>query len=43
VNGDGRVDQIAAQRPQPGERSLLVSAREPILADDVGDQDRGVQ
>jgi hypothetical protein len=25
VNGDGRVDQVAAQRPQSGQCSILVS------------------
>jgi hypothetical protein len=38
---DRRIDQIAAQRPEPCERSLLIRAREPAVADDIGDHDRG--
>ncbi len=34
------INQIAAQRPEPRERSLLVGAGEPAVADDIGDQDR---
>jgi hypothetical protein len=37
VDGDGRLDQIAAQ---PSERALLVGPGEPAISDDVGDQDR---
>ena len=40
MHGDGRVDQIAAQRPQPRKRAILVGAGEPAVADDVGHQDR---
>ena len=40
MRGDGGIDQIAAQRPQPRQRAILVRAREPAVADDVGDQDR---
>ena len=40
MRGDGGIDQIAAQRPQPRQRSLLVRAGEPAVADDIGDQDR---
>jgi hypothetical protein len=40
AGGNGRVDQVAAQRPQPRERSLLVGAGEPAEAHDIGDQDR---
>ena len=40
MNGDGRVDQVAAQATQARERPLLVSAGEPAVADDVRDQDR---
>jgi hypothetical protein len=28
VNGDGRIDEVAAQSPQPRERALLVGAGE---------------
>ena len=40
MHGDGRIDQIAAQRPQPRQRAILVRAGEPAVADHVGDQDR---
>ena len=40
VHGDGGIDQIAAQRPEPRERPLLVGAGEPRKADDVGSQNR---
>src|SRR5579864_2060350 len=40
MGGDRGVDQIAAQRPQARQRSLLVGAGEPAIADDIGDQDR---
>jgi hypothetical protein len=41
VDGDGGVNQIAAQQPKPRKRSLLVDAGEPAVANDIGDQDRG--
>ncbi len=37
---DGRIDQIAAQRPEPRQGAILVRSREPAVADDVRDQDR---
>ena len=40
VHGDGGVDQVAAQRPQPRERAVFVSACEPAVADHVGGQNR---
>ena len=40
MGGDRRVDEVAAQAPQTRERSLLVGAGEPAVADDVRDQDR---
>ena len=40
MRGDRRIDQIAAQRPEPRQRSLLVRPGEPAIADDIGDQDR---
>ena len=40
VRGDRRLDQIAEERAEPRERSLLVRAGEPAIADDIGDQDR---
>ena len=41
MHGDGRVDEVAAQRPEPRERALLVRAGEPAVADHVGGEDRG--
>ena len=41
VHGDGRVDQVAAQRPQPRQNPVLVGPGKPRIADDVGHQDRG--
>ena len=40
MHGDGGIDQIAAQRPQPRQDAILVRAGEPAVADDVGRQDR---
>ena len=40
MRGDGGIDQIAAQPPEPRQRAILVRAGEPAIADDVGDQDR---
>jgi hypothetical protein len=40
VDRDGRVDQVATQRPEPQERPILVCARKPAEADDIGGQDR---
>ena len=40
VNGDGRVDQVAAKRPQPRQNPVLVGSGKPRIADDVGHQDR---
>ena len=40
MHSDRRIDQVAAQRPQPRERPVLVGAGEPAVADDVRDQDR---
>jgi hypothetical protein len=39
MHGDGRVDQIAPEGPKPGEDAILVCARKPGVADNVGDQD----
>ena len=41
VDGDGRIDQVAAQRPEPGERAILVGAGETAESDHVGGEDRG--
>ena len=40
MQGDGRIDQVAAQRSEPGQRAILVRAGEPAVADYVRDQDR---
>ena len=40
VHGDGRIDQVAAQRPQPRQNPVLVGSGKPRIADDVGHQDR---
>ena len=40
VHGDGRIDQVAAQRPEPLQRAIFVRAGEPAVADHVRDQDR---
>ena len=41
MGGDRGIDQIAAQRPEPRERAILIRARQSAIADDVGRQDRG--
>ena len=40
MRGDGRIDQIAAQRPQPRQCAILVRACKPAIADHVRDQNR---
>ena len=41
MHGDGRIDQIASERPQPRQNSVLVGSGKPRIADHVGHQDRG--
>ena len=41
VDGDGRIDQVASERPQPRQNPVLVGAGKTAVADDVGHQDRG--
>jgi hypothetical protein len=36
VDCDGRIDQVASKRPEPRKDAILVRAREPRVADDVG-------
>jgi hypothetical protein len=36
MHGDGRIDQIASERPQPRQNPVLVGSGEPQIADDVG-------
>src|ERR1700729_3608739 len=40
VHGDGRIDQVASERPQPRQNPVLVGSGKPRIADDVGHQDR---
>jgi hypothetical protein len=40
IQGDGGVDDVAAQRTKSGERTILVHACEAAVADHVGSQDR---
>jgi hypothetical protein len=40
MHGDRRVDEIASERPEPRQDSVLVSARKPRIADDIRCQDR---
>ncbi len=35
MHGDGGIDQVAAERPEPRENTILVRAREPAIADDI--------
>ena len=39
MRGDGGIDEIAAEAPQPRQGAILVRRREPAVADDIGDQD----
>ena len=36
MHGDGRIDQVASQRPQPRQNPVLVGSGKPRIADDVG-------
>jgi hypothetical protein len=38
MGGDGRVDEVAAQAPQAGQRAILVGAGKPTVADNICDQ-----
>src|SRR5271165_6383064 len=40
MDGDRRVDQVAAKGSEPSEDAIFVRAGEPAVADDVGHQDR---
>jgi hypothetical protein len=37
---DGRIDEVAAQRPEPRQNTILVRSRQPAVADDIRDQNR---
>src|SRR5208282_1889433 len=41
VHGVGRIDQDAAQRPEPGERPIFASAGESVVDDNICDQNHG--
>ena len=41
VHGDGRIEQVASERPQPRQNPVLVGSGKPRIADNVGHQDRG--
>jgi hypothetical protein len=36
VHGDGRIDQVASERPQPRQNPILVRSGKPRIADDIG-------
>ena len=40
MEGDGRIDQVAAQRPEPRQNAILVRSREPAIADNIRNQYR---
>ncbi len=40
MRGNGWIDQITPQAPKPRQSAILVRAREPAVADNIGDQDR---
>ena len=40
MRGDCGINQVAAQRAQPRQRSFLVRSGEPTVTDNIGDQDR---
>jgi hypothetical protein len=40
VRGDGRINQVASERPQPHQNPVLVDSGKPRVAGDVGHQDR---
>ena len=40
MHADGRVDEIAAQRPQASQRALLVGARKTAESDDISGKNR---
>ena len=41
VDGDGGIDQIAAQSSEPRQSAILVNASQTAETDDVGGEDRG--
>ena len=43
MHGDCRVDEVAAQRPEPCQSPLFVGGGEPAEADHIGDAGRIVR
>ena len=40
MEGDGRIDQVAAKRPKPRQDAILVRPREPAITDNIRNQNR---
>jgi hypothetical protein len=40
MQGDGWIDQVAAQRSKPRQNAILVRAREPAVANNIRNQNR---
>ena len=40
VTAIGRIDQVAAKPPQPRQDAVFVRSREPLITDNVGNQNR---
>ena len=40
MDRDGRIDQIASQRPEPRQDAIFVRSREPAIADHIRAKDR---
>jgi 3-methyladenine DNA glycosylase Mpg len=40
MHGNGWLNQVAAQRPEPRQRAVLVRAGQPAEAHDISRQDR---
>jgi hypothetical protein len=36
VHSDGRIDQVASERPEPSKNSIFIRASKPRVADNVG-------
>ena len=39
MQSNGRIDEVAEQRPEPRQGAILIRPGEPAVADDVRDQD----
>src|ERR1700722_7567609 len=40
MEGDGRIDQVAAERPEARQNAILVRSRKPAIADDIRNENR---